>query len=120
LFNCEKILTVSLEGLESKTNWLAVNRQLWSNSDSDSDSDSDIRKCPVEAGSNTSTVVLRIVGGEEKESLESETVKCRESYGNRIQEWLRCWVPAAIVNDRPFLSSEGAPQIHKSGTLRQQ
>jgi hypothetical protein len=32
--------------------------------------------CPrVEAGSNTSTVTLRVVGGDKKESLESETVK---------------------------------------------
>jgi hypothetical protein len=29
----------------------------------------------VEAGSNTSTVALRVVGGEENGSLESETVK---------------------------------------------
>jgi hypothetical protein len=29
----------------------------------------------VEAGSNTSTVTLRVVGGDEKESLEFETVK---------------------------------------------
>jgi hypothetical protein len=29
----------------------------------------------VEAGSNTSTVALRVVGGDEKGSLESETVK---------------------------------------------
>jgi hypothetical protein len=29
----------------------------------------------VEAGSNTSTVALRVVGGDEKESLKSETVK---------------------------------------------
>jgi hypothetical protein len=29
----------------------------------------------VEAGSNTSTVTLRVVGGDEKGSLESETVK---------------------------------------------
>jgi hypothetical protein len=29
----------------------------------------------VEAGSNTSTVTLRVVGGDEKESLKSETVK---------------------------------------------
>jgi hypothetical protein len=29
----------------------------------------------VEAGSNISTVALRVVGSEEKESLESETVK---------------------------------------------
>jgi hypothetical protein len=37
----------------------------------------------VEAGSNTSTVALRVVGGDEKGSLESETVKygC-ESHGS--------------------------------------
>jgi hypothetical protein len=34
----------------------------------------------VEAGSNISTVTLRVVGGDEKGSLKSETVKCgRES-----------------------------------------
>jgi hypothetical protein len=36
----------------------------------------------VEAGSNTSTVTLRVVGGDEKGSLESETAKYgHESYG---------------------------------------
>jgi hypothetical protein len=41
----------------------------------------------VEAGSNTSTVALRIVGGDKKGSLESETVKYgRESYGTRTRE----------------------------------
>jgi hypothetical protein len=40
----------------------------------------------VEAGSNTSTVTLRVVGGDEKGSLESETVKygC-ESQGTRTR-----------------------------------
>jgi hypothetical protein len=38
----------------------------------------------VEAGSNTSTVTLRVVGGDEKGSLESETVKYgHEFYGTR-------------------------------------
>jgi hypothetical protein len=32
-------------------------------------------KSLVEVGSNTSTVALRVVGGDEKGSLESETVK---------------------------------------------
>jgi hypothetical protein len=41
----------------------------------------------VEAGSNTSTVNLRIVGGDEKGSLESDTVKYgSESYGTRTQK----------------------------------
>jgi hypothetical protein len=58
----------------------------------------------VEAGWNTSTVALRVVGGDENFSLESETVKYgRESYGTRN----RCWRgPAGIVNDRLVLSSE--------------
>jgi hypothetical protein len=41
----------------------------------------------VEAGSNTSTVALRVVGGDEKGILESETVKYgRESHGTRTRE----------------------------------
>jgi hypothetical protein len=41
----------------------------------------------VEVGSNTSTVALRVVGGDEKGSLESETVKYgHESEGTRIQK----------------------------------
>jgi hypothetical protein len=41
----------------------------------------------VEAGSNTSTMTLRVVGGDEKGSLESETVKYgREYHGTRTQE----------------------------------
>jgi hypothetical protein len=38
----------------------------------------------VEAGSNTSTVTLRVVGGDEKGSLESEIVRYgRESHGKK-------------------------------------
>jgi hypothetical protein len=41
----------------------------------------------VEAGSNTSTVTLRVVRGDEKGSLTSETVKYgRESQGTRTPE----------------------------------
>jgi hypothetical protein len=41
----------------------------------------------VEAGSNTSTVTLRVVGGDEMGSLKSETVKYgRESHGARTRE----------------------------------
>jgi hypothetical protein len=41
----------------------------------------------VEAGSNTSTVTLRVVGGDEKGSLESETVQYgNESYGTRTRK----------------------------------
>jgi hypothetical protein len=74
----------------------------------------------VEAGSNTSTVTLQVVGGDEKGSLESETVKYgRESQGTRTRERLRSQGLAAIVNDRPVLSSERAPQINKPTTVRQ-
>jgi hypothetical protein len=41
----------------------------------------------VEAGSNTSTVTLRVIGGDEKGSLECETVKYgHESYGTRTRK----------------------------------
>jgi hypothetical protein len=42
---------------------------------------------PVEAGLNTSTVTLRVVGGDEKGSLESETVIYgHEFYGTRTRQ----------------------------------
>jgi hypothetical protein len=41
----------------------------------------------VEAGSNTSTVTLRVVGGDEMGSLESETVKYgRKSQGTKTEK----------------------------------
>jgi hypothetical protein len=44
----------------------------------------------VESESNTSTVALRVVGGDEKGSLKSETVKYgRESQGTLTRERLR-------------------------------
>jgi hypothetical protein len=47
----------------------------------------EVIKGSVEAGSNTSTVILRVVGGDEKGSLESETVKYgHESYGTRTRK----------------------------------
>jgi hypothetical protein len=68
----------------------------------------------VEAGSNTSTVTLRVVGGDEKGSLKSETVKYgRETQGDRTKERL-CWQgPAAYIRVRPVLSSERAPHKMK-------
>jgi hypothetical protein len=68
----------------------------------------------VEVGSNISTVALRVVRGDEKGSLESETVKYgHESHGTRTREWLRWRGPAANLKDRPVLSSERAPHINK-------
>jgi hypothetical protein len=41
----------------------------------------------MEVASSTSAVALRVLGGDEKESLEFGTVKCdRNSYGTRTQE----------------------------------
>jgi hypothetical protein len=67
----------------------------------------------VEAGS---TVTLRVVGGDEKGSPKSETVKYgRESQGTRTRERPRWQRPAAYAKDRPVLSSERAP--HKNNTV---
>jgi hypothetical protein len=68
----------------------------------------------VEAGSNTSTVTLRVVGGDEKGSLKSETVKYGlKSQGTRSQGRLRWEGPTAYTKDRPVLSSERAPHKPK-------
>jgi hypothetical protein len=70
----------------------------------------------VEAGSNTSTVTLRVVGGDEKVSLKSETVIYgQECQGTRTREWLHWWGPEAYTKDRPVLSSERAS--HKNKTV---
>jgi hypothetical protein len=72
----------------------------------------------VEAGSNTSTVTLRVVAGDEKGSLKSETVKySREPQGTRTRERLHWQGPAAYTKDRPVLSSERAPHINKPATV---
>jgi hypothetical protein len=74
----------------------------------------------VEAGSNTSTVTLRVVRGDEKGSLKSETVKYgRESQGTRTEERL-CWRgPTAYTKERPVLSSERASHINNTTTVKQ-
>jgi hypothetical protein len=67
-------------GLDTKTYWL-TDRQ--SQCDFDFDCEDLLKKVDfvsqehtrVDAGPNTSTVNLRVIGGDEKGSLESETVK---------------------------------------------
>jgi hypothetical protein len=67
----------------------------------------------VEAGSNTSTMTLRVVGGDEKGSLKTERVKFgRETQGTPAREGLRWRGPAAYKKDRTVLSLERAS--HKS------
>jgi IS5 family transposase len=73
----------------------------------------------VEAGSNTSTVTLRVVGGDEKGSLRTERVKYgRKSRGSRTRERLRWQEPTAHTKDRPVLSSERATHGIKNVTVR--
>jgi hypothetical protein len=70
----------------------------------------------VEAGSNTSTVTLRVVGGDEKGSLKSETVKYgHENKGTRTEEALRWRGPVACTKGIPVISSERA--LHESRTV---
>jgi hypothetical protein len=70
----------------------------------------------VETGSNTSTVTLRVVGGDESGSLKSETVKYgRESQRTRTRGKLRWQGPAACTKDRPLLTSERAPHKKEQG-----
>jgi hypothetical protein len=73
----------------------------------------------VEAGSSTSTVTQRVVGGDEKGSLESETVKYgHESQGTQTQERLRWRGLAAYTKDRPILSPDRAPCKNKIITVK--
>jgi hypothetical protein len=75
-------------------------------------------KSRVDAGSNTPTVALRVVGGDKMGSLESETVSYGgKSHGIRGRKLLRCPGLAEIVNDRPILSSEKALHINKPATV---
>jgi hypothetical protein len=70
----------------------------------------------VEAGLNTTTVTLRVVGGDEKGSLKSEAVKYgRECQGTRTRARLRWQGPAAYTKDKSAFSSERAP--HKNTTV---
>jgi hypothetical protein len=73
-----------------------------------------------EAGPNTSTVTLRVEGGNEKGSLKSETVKYgRQSQGTRTRERLRWRGPVAYTKDSPDLSTERAPHKTKTVTVKQ-
>jgi hypothetical protein len=74
----------------------------------------------VEAGSNISTVTLRVVGGDEKGSLKSETVKYgHESQMTGTPEILLWRGVAANTKDRPVLPSETEPQKNKTVTVKE-
>jgi hypothetical protein len=57
-------------------------------------------------------VTLRVVGGDEKERIQSETVKYGHEYqGTQTRERLRWQGPAECTKDRPVLQvREGALQ----------
>jgi hypothetical protein len=77
-----------------------------------------VRHESVAAGSDTSTVTLRVVGGDDKGSLKSEAVKYgRESQGTRTRE--RWQGSAAYTKDRPVLSSEREPHKNKTAIVKQ-
>jgi hypothetical protein len=62
-------------------------------------------------------VTLRVVGGDEKGSIKSETVKYgRKSQGTRTQEKPAA---AAYTKDIPVLSSERVPPEKKAVTIKQ-
>jgi hypothetical protein len=74
----------------------------------------------VEAGANTSTVTLRVVGGDEKGSLKCETVKDgHEAQGTRTREKLIWRGPAAYTKYRPVLSAERAPHKTKAVSVKE-
>jgi hypothetical protein len=74
----------------------------------------------VEAWPNTSTVSLRVVKGDEKGSLNSETVKYDlDSQGSRGGERLQWQGSAAYTEDRPVLSSERAPHTGQNVTVKE-
>jgi hypothetical protein len=64
-------------------------------------------------------VTLRVIGGDEKGNLKSETVKYgHESHGTRTRERISWRGPAAYSKDRPVHSSERAPQKNKTVTVK--
>jgi hypothetical protein len=88
--------------------------------DFDFDSDLQVFVTSVETGSNTPTVTLRVIGGDEKGSLRSERVKySHESQGTRTRERLPWQGPAGYTKDRPVFSSKREPHINKTVTVNQ-
>jgi hypothetical protein len=96
--NCQTVINIWSWALDWAWHhdWLMTDRQ----SQCDFDSEHVLLWACVEAWWSISTVALRVVGGDENVSFESETVKYgRESHGTRTREWLRWRGPAAIVNN---------------------
>jgi hypothetical protein len=74
----------------------------------------------VEAGSNTSIVTLRVVGGDEKGSLKPETVKYGPSpLGLGFQKDYAGEDQQHKQRDRHVLSSDRAPHENKTVTVKE-
>jgi hypothetical protein len=85
--NCPLIDNGSLKHVSVTTNRHAIIDELFQVVTSIRFTSSYKRETRVEAGSNTTTVALRVAGGDEKGSLESETVKYgNESHGIRTRK----------------------------------
>jgi hypothetical protein len=68
----------------------------------------------VEAGSNTSTVTLRDVGGDEKGSIESQTVKYgHESHGSRTPKM------SSLARARSNCKRQTRPLVRESAPHQQ-
>jgi hypothetical protein len=69
---------------------------------------------------NTSTEALRVIRGNEMGRFKSETVKYgHESHRTQTRKWLHCRGLAAIVNNKPVLSSETVVLINRPVTVIQ-
>jgi hypothetical protein len=85
------VITMVPEVTRSQTaEWNTAGRRLLSrppNTYNQKSEENEATNFRVEAESNTSTVALPVVGGDEKGSLESETVRYgRESHGTRTRK----------------------------------
>jgi hypothetical protein len=97
-----------------------TDRQSQCDFDFDFDFDLNSFSYPCGGGVDTSTVTLRVVGGDEKGSLKSEKIKYgREYQGTRTRKRLRWQGPAACTKDRPVLSSERAPHKNKTAPVKE-
>jgi hypothetical protein len=73
----------------------------------------------VEAGSNSSTVTLRVVGGDEKGSLKSENIKYgRESKGLGAEKDCVGKTQQHIQKTDPSIRQRGRPTKNKTVTVK--
>jgi hypothetical protein len=74
----------------------------------------------VEAGSNTSTVTLLVVGGDKNGSFKSDSKIWSRVPRDSDPRKTALPRPAAYTKDRPVLSSERATHKNKTVTVKEQ